>query len=212
MKRGRGRPPHPDLLTPKEWQVLDSVRHGMSRAEIAHRRGSSVAAVDYHLENIRGKLGVRRTRDLARWDGYPVGSALSARRRPAMTSPVQLGELGQVSLWITSVERAEHFYRDQLGLPHLYTFGDLTFLDCAGTRLYLHRVDADAWKPGSTLYFRVPDIQAAYESMTAAGVAFRQVPHLIHRHESGVEEYMAFFEDPDGNLLALMSQVMPSGE
>jgi hypothetical protein len=30
---------------------------------------------------------------------------------------------------------------------------------------------------------------------------------MIHRHQSGVEEWMAFFEDPDGKLLALMSQV-----
>ena len=33
--RGRGRPPHPDLLTPAEWQVLDQVRHGFRRADIA---------------------------------------------------------------------------------------------------------------------------------------------------------------------------------
>lgn len=30
---------------------------------------------------------------------------------------------------------------------------------------------------------------------------------MIHRHDSRVEEWMAFFEDPDGQLLALMSQV-----
>jgi hypothetical protein len=32
---------------------------------------------------------------------------------------------------------------------------------------------------------------------------------MIHRHESGVEEWMAFFEDVDGKALALMSQVGP---
>jgi hypothetical protein len=32
---------------------------------------------------------------------------------------------------------------------------------------------------------------------------------MIHRHESGVEEWMAFFEDLDGKILALMSQVSP---
>ena len=41
-RRGRGRPPHPDLLTPAEWAVLDLVRHGMRRAEIARRRGTGV--------------------------------------------------------------------------------------------------------------------------------------------------------------------------
>ena len=38
---------------------------------------------------------------------------------------------------------------------------------------------------------------------------FAGAPHLIHRHESGVEEWMAFFEDVDGKILALMSQVQP---
>jgi methylmalonyl-CoA/ethylmalonyl-CoA epimerase len=29
---------------------------------------------------------------------------------------------------------------------------------------------------------------------------------MIHRHEDGTEEWMAFFTDPDGNLLAIMAQ------
>lgn len=33
------------------------------------------------------------------------------------------------------------------------------------------------------------------------------LPHLIHRHADRTEEYMTFFEDPEGRLLALMSQV-----
>jgi hypothetical protein len=32
---------------------------------------------------------------------------------------------------------------------------------------------------------------------------------MIHKHGSGVEEWMAFFDDPDGHPLALMSQVGP---
>ena len=33
-------------------------------------------------------------------------------------------------------------------------------------------------------------------------------PHVIHRDDAaGTEEWMAFFEDPDGNTLALMSRV-----
>jgi len=30
---------------------------------------------------------------------------------------------------------------------------------------------------------------------------------MIFRHESGLEEWMAFFGDPEGQLLAIMSQV-----
>ena len=33
-------------------------------------------------------------------------------------------------------------------------------------------------------------------------------PHVIHRDEAaGTEEWMTFFEDPDGNTMALMSRV-----
>ena len=53
----------------------------------------------------------------------------------------------------------------------------------------------------------VSDIQAAYDELRARGVEFESAPHLIHKHDDGVEEWMAFFPDPDGHLLALMAQV-----
>jgi catechol 2,3-dioxygenase-like lactoylglutathione lyase family enzyme len=57
------------------------------------------------------------------------------------------------------------------------------------------------------LYFRVSDINAAYDALRARGVHFRGPPHMIFRHESGMEEWMAFFDDPDGHPLAIMAQV-----
>ncbi|WP_373684224.1 VOC family protein [Micromonospora thermarum] len=59
------------------------------------------------------------------------------------------------------------------------------------------------------LYFTVPDIQAAYDELRARGVDFVGAPHMIFRHPSGVEEWMAFFADPDDLPLALMCQVVP---
>jgi catechol-2,3-dioxygenase len=47
---------------------------------------------------------------------------------------LSIGPVGQVSLSIREVPRAERFYRDRLGLPHLFTFGDLAFFDAAGER------------------------------------------------------------------------------
>ncbi|MGH6913093.1 MAG: helix-turn-helix domain-containing protein, partial [Geminicoccales bacterium] len=79
-RRGRGRPPHPDVLTPAEWHVLDWVRHGVGRAEIARRRGTSLNAVKYHLANISGKLGVRG-RALRHWPGIPASGDSSTQRR-----------------------------------------------------------------------------------------------------------------------------------
>jgi DNA-binding CsgD family transcriptional regulator len=172
--RGRGRPRHPDLLTPAEWRVLDWVRHGLRRSEIARRRGTSVDAVKYHLTNISGKLGVS-VRDLRHWPGAPATSPLSHKRRtdPAMTSTdtdLRLGAIGQISLSIRDVARAERFYSEILGLAHVFTFGDLVFFDADGIRLYLHRKDEAGWRPSSILYFLVGDIHAAQEALTSRGV------------------------------------------
>lgn len=210
-RRHRGRPPHPDVLTPAEWQVLDWVRHGLRRAEIARRRGTSLDAVKYHLANISGKLGVSG-RDLRHWPGMPATGGAHGRISTPMpttrtTTAGGLGRIGQVSLSIRDVQRATRFYGTTLGLPHLFTFGDLCFFEAAGTRLYLHRKDPDEWKPSSILYFEVDDIQARQEALTAAGVQFTGAPHRIHTHDDGTEEWMTFFEDGEGNTLALMSRV-----
>jgi predicted enzyme related to lactoylglutathione lyase len=95
-----------------------------------------------------------------------------------------------------------------LGLKHLYTFGKLAFFDLGGTRLYLSAEGAEAGAE-SILYLRVDDIGAAYNELSARGVEFKGAPHLIFRHADGMEEWMAFFKDPEGRLLALMSQVRP---
>ena len=42
------------------------------------------------------------------------------------------------------------------------------------------------------------------------GVEFVSAPHMIHRHEDGTEEWMAFFNDPEGRPLALMARAKPS--
>ena len=120
---------------------------------------------------------------------------------------IALGRIGQVSLSIRDVARAEAFYGTTLGLPHVFTFGDLAFFDAGGTRLYLHRKEEAEWRPGSVLYFVVDDIAEAQASLAFAGVHFTGAPHRIHTHDDGTEEWMTFFEDGEGNTLALMSSV-----
>jgi predicted enzyme related to lactoylglutathione lyase len=123
------------------------------------------------------------------------------------TSALRLGGLGQVSLHVRDVARAAQFYGETLRLPHLFTFGDLAFFDIDGTRLYLHRKDEDEWQPGSILYFVVDDIDAAYEELGRRGVERTDEPHVIFVHpDSGIEEWMAFFADGEGNTLALLEQ------
>ncbi|MEC3977610.1 VOC family protein [Amycolatopsis sp. H20-H5] len=200
----RGRPRHPDQLTPAEWRVVDGVRHGMSNRVIAERRGISRDAVKFHVANALRKLGLSSRAELRTWRGVPVDSAL-ARAGPSEGGGPMLGALGQVSRTVSDLGRAVAFYGGVLGLDHLYTFGDLAFFDCDGTRLFLSAVEEVGVE--SVLYFRVADITAAYEGLSAKGVVFAGAPHRIFRHESGVEEWMAFFEDPDGHTTALMARL-----
>jgi methylmalonyl-CoA/ethylmalonyl-CoA epimerase len=121
---------------------------------------------------------------------------------------LRLGNIGQISRVVSDIPRAVEWYGGVLGLPHLYTFGDLAFFDCAGTRLFLSLPENGGVPKGqAVLYFRVADIHAAHEQLTARGVEFEGAPHMIFRHESGTEEWMAFFADPDGGMLAVMAQV-----
>ena len=79
LAQRRGRPPHDDVLTPAEWAIVHAVRHGMSNARIAVRRGVSRDAVKYHVRNAVAKLGLRSRADLARWPGVPNDSAAYRR-------------------------------------------------------------------------------------------------------------------------------------
>jgi predicted enzyme related to lactoylglutathione lyase len=134
-------------------------------------------------------------------------SATTSQSDAAVSSPLP-GAIGQVSLSIRDVARAEHFYGEVLGLPHVFTFGDLAFFDAGGVRIYLHRKDEEEWQPGSILYFLCDDIAASHASLVAAGVRFTGAPHRIFTDEAtGTQEWMAFFEDGEGNTLALMSRV-----
>jgi DNA-binding CsgD family transcriptional regulator/catechol 2,3-dioxygenase-like lactoylglutathione lyase family enzyme len=204
----RGRPPHPDILTPAEWRTVDAVRHGMSNRMIAKRRGISLDAVKFHVANALDKLGLESRQELRMWRGAPLDSAL-ARGERTMDSKLALGPLGQISRTVKDIKQAEAWYGSVLGLPHLYTYGNLAFFDCGGTRLFLEQETDGPAGPESVLYFRVPDINAAYEELASRGVKFTHAPHMIFRHPDGMEEWMAFFVDLEDRPLSIMSQVRP---
>ena len=202
----RGRPPHDDLLTPAEWRVVEAVRHGLSNREIAERRGISLDAVKFHVANALQKLGLANRGALKCWNGIARGTALFSTEI-TMGETLTLGPLGQVSRKVKDIAAARRWYGETLGLAHLYSFGDLAFFDLGGTRLFLSQgegADGD-----SILYFRVPDVRTAHVELAGRGIEFINAPHMIHRHDDGTEEWMAFFKDNDGRPLAIMSQASP---
>ena len=80
----RGRPPYPDVLTPRQWEVLALLREGLSNEQIALRLGISVDGVKFHVSEILSKLGVGSRNEAAQWEGderQPAPSACLAGAR-----------------------------------------------------------------------------------------------------------------------------------
>jgi DNA-binding CsgD family transcriptional regulator/catechol 2,3-dioxygenase-like lactoylglutathione lyase family enzyme len=205
----RGRPPLPDVLTPAEWDVLNLVRHGRTNRAIGRLRNTSLDAVKFHIANLLLKLDAPDRTALRAWPGALFDSAV-ARRSNEMPKPLQLGRIGQISRNVRDIKKAEAWYKDVRGLPHLFTFGNLAFFDCNGTRLFLSTPEeGQSMHEESVIYFQVEDIQGAHETLKSRGVTFQSAPHMIHKHADGTEEWMAFFEDSEGGLLAMMAQVGP---
>lgn len=125
----------------------------------------------------------------------------------AEQTPANISQIGQIAINVKDVKRATAFYRDTLGLKFLFDAGKLAFFDCGGVRLMLGLPEKPEFDhPGSIIYYRVPEIQAAYKGMSSGGVKFEGEPHLIARLPDH-DLWMAFFRDSEGNLAALMCEV-----
>jgi methylmalonyl-CoA/ethylmalonyl-CoA epimerase len=127
--------------------------------------------------------------------------------------PLHLGVIGQIAVPVTNLERAVPFYRDTLGMKFLFQVPNLAFFDCAGVRLMLDvpedgPTDRAGAARSSVIYFKVDDIHSAYSSLWSHGADLVEKPHLIAKMPDH-DLWMAFFRDPDNNLLALMSEVRP---
>jgi len=63
------------------------------------------------------------------------------------TNNRQIEAIGQIAIAVTDIEKARTFYRDTLGLEHLFDAPpELAFFNCGGTRLMLtiqNGADAD---------------------------------------------------------------------
>ncbi|HEX6925847.1 MAG TPA: VOC family protein [Longimicrobiaceae bacterium] len=115
--------------------------------------------------------------------------------------------IGQIALRATDLPLTAAFYRDMLGLPAVMEIPNAVFFDCGGVRIMLSVPESAEFEhPASIVYYRVADLQGSYRSLRDRGVRFRTEPHLIARLPDH-ELWMAFLEDPSGNVLALMSEV-----
>lgn len=120
---------------------------------------------------------------------------------PALTQ----ARIGQIAIVCQDVARARAFYRDALGVPHLFDAGPtLSFFNCGGTRLMLSPPEGEA-RGTSVLYFFVADIDGAKRELVAKGVRFVNEPHMIAKMPDH-ELWLAEFRDSEGNVMALMEE------
>jgi len=124
-----------------------------------------------------------------------------------MSTDLHLNQIGQIAVNAHDLDRAIAFYRDTLGMRHLFRAGDLAFFDCDGIRLMLALPDKPEFDhPSSILYFKVADIQQAHAALVARQVRIQEAPILVAKLEKH-DLWLSSFYDSEGNLLALMSEV-----
>ena len=124
------------------------------------------------------------------------------------SAPVQLSQIGQIAITVRDLKQMTAFYRDTLGMKFLFEAPpNMAFFDCGGLRLLLGQEDkANPAHPASILYYKVPDIRAAFDALVARGVPVAEKPELVAKLPD-YDLWLAFLRDPEGNRFALMSEV-----
>jgi len=124
------------------------------------------------------------------------------------TNPVQISSIGQISVTVHDLEKATAFYRDTLGMKFIFQVPNMmSFFDLGDTRLMLSVPTSPEYDhPSSVIYYRVADIHKSHAALMAQNVSFSENPHSVGQI-GNVDVWMAFFEDVDGNTLAIMSEV-----
>src|SRR5215470_3287890 len=91
-----------------------------------------------------------------------------------------LGALGQVHVSVSDLDRSVAFYRDVLGIQHLFTVPGqpMAFFASGSVRLYLGKPESAEFRSHCVLYFWVDDLEAEAERLATQGI---ERPHLVHR-------------------------------
>ena len=120
--------------------------------------------------------------------------------------------LHQVAQKAEDLDRAIDFYTRLIGDPPIATFDPpgLAFFRLGNTRLLIER-----GAPSALIYLRVDDVRATIERLRSEGVVIVGEPHVIFSDATGMfgpagaDEWMAFINDSEGNLVGLSSQNTP---
>jgi methylmalonyl-CoA/ethylmalonyl-CoA epimerase len=116
-----------------------------------------------------------------------------------------LDTVGQIAVTVSNLERSRSFYWNMLGMKLLFEAGQMAFFECGPIRFMIGTAARPVQPGGTIIYFRVPDIHAAYAALSAKGVEFLERPHLVARMQEH-DLWMAFLADPDQNPIGLMCE------
>ena len=123
---------------------------------------------------------------------------------------VQLSRIRQIAIPVRNIKEGAQFYRDVLGLRHLFDAPPaLSFFDCGGVQLMLSGPDAqgkDGDQQHAVLFYDVTDIRKTHGKIKSAGAKSVEEPRVITRM-NGREIWISSFSDGQGNVVSLMSDV-----
>ena len=103
------------------------------------------------------------------------------------------------------------FYRDRLGFSFLRDDGFALVFDMHGTMLRIGKMQDFTPAQNTVLGWQVEDIGAAVGELVRKGVAFERYPNL-GQDGDGIATFptgdkVAWYKDPDGNVLSLSQHV-----
>ncbi len=108
---------------------------------------------------------------------------------------------------VSNVDKARAFYRDTLGLTMLYEDGFALVFEIGGIMLRVTLVGEVRPQPYTVLGWQVSDATATARALASAGVKLERYPH-VPQDEDGIwtapgGAKIAWFRDPDGNILSI---------
>ena len=111
-------------------------------------------------------------------------------------------------MYISDLDRATAFYSKLLESEVIARFEGpgFAFFDLEGVRLFL-----DVNAPKSAIYLEVPDVRKKIEELKNVGIKVVGEPHVVFPDPQGIfdrpgNEWLAFIEDSEGNVIGLMSR------
>jgi catechol 2,3-dioxygenase-like lactoylglutathione lyase family enzyme len=114
---------------------------------------------------------------------------------------------------VSDMERAKGFYEGTLGLSDGVDQGDggRTYPCGEGTKIHVYPSPGNAGKSGATqAAWTVDSVESTVDELTARGVTFEQYGEPFNTDDKGIARFdgleVAWFKDPDGNVLAVGNQ------